>query len=676
MMQRIIFSFCLVFGILYFNYSFTQSLPDSTSVRHDITVLESQPLLDSLRIKTDTLLISLVPQLDSIGSKADTIIPMPFDPIELSPDAASSYIYNIINAENLWRPQGDTIKFSLSKLINHYFEPFDSISKRLMKFEYDSIKVETKEITSKETLPLKWLNSTSFIIDTIPLEKDPFIKQQTIIMRVLDSLALRSLDTLPSVIMRIDSLFQFTDTITKVLIDFEYLKAKGAKVYSYEKGRVVPSVLKNGESKSYRFSNDSSKLIITKSFKALVADEQSPFYIVPNKRMPDSLRVAVKTLIDYSINRDSILLQINDIAGHKTPLWLTSGKEDIFRYWVKNSKNDSITVWIGNPSRRNLTLALEEDINVERLERKMVDDVPFTTLKPDRSLARVKPLKEIPIYWSKLLTSAFSLNQNYLSKYWAKGGESSFSSMLDVNARTEYNNREAKTKWLSTGRLRYGTTWTDDHGFRTNTDIIEMNSQVNKVIIDKLDFSSGLYFKTQAAKGYNYPNDSVTVSKFLNPGAFTLGIGLEYKPNKKTSINFSPLSYRNTFVLDTANINQKAHGIDFDKRVRNEMGGQLVVRNSITILKDLNITNSVRLFSNYLKKPQNVDVDWEMSLEKQISWYFRVKLNFHLVYDDDILFPILGDDDKPILLPDGSEKRAPRAQFNQFLGLTFSFRIQ
>jgi hypothetical protein len=89
----------------------------------------------------------------------------------------------------------------------------------------------------------------------------------------------------------------------------------------------------------------------------------------------------------------------------------------------------------------------------------------------------------------------------------------------------------------------------------------------------------------------------------------------------------------------------------------------------------MEISNTVRLFSSYLDKPQNVDIDWEMSLEKQISWYFKIRLNLHLIYDDDILFPIKDENNEPILLPDGSPKKGPRTQFNQLLGLTLVFKI-
>ena len=617
-------------------------------------------------VVTDTLKVEAPPT-----PKKDTVI---LEPIQLTPKFASDYLQKLLRKEDLWRAKDDTMKLAILRLVNHFNEPFDSVRIRLGKFPYQEIEFAQKYLAQRDTLPVRWLTPKSFIIDTTALDRDPVVKQQVIFMRVLDPSHLATIDTIPALKERIDELIQQRDTITEVTVDTEYLKSKRVQIYQIEDDVVTPSLVPARSYKKASFIADSSKILIQSSRRVLMASDDSPFYIVPNERMPDSLNVAVEKLLEYTLHRDSTLLQINDILGRRTPMWLTTGRDELNRFWVLNSKNDSITVWIGNPSRGNLSLFLEEDVNVERMEKKMVDDVPFITLMPQRKLAKVKPLQEIPVYWDKGFNSSYSLNQNHLSN-WARGGESSITSMLDINGKAEYHNREAQTKWTNTGRIRYATTWTDEHGFRTNTDIIEFNSQINKNIRDKIDFSSGLYMRTQAAKGYNYPNDSVVISKFLNPGTFTLSTGFEYKPNGNTTINFSPLSYRNTFVLDTANIRQTGHGIESGKRARHEMGGQLVARNTLTIWEDMKISNAVRLFSSYLDKPQNVDIDWEMSIEKQISWYFKIRLNLHLIYDDDIRFPVLDANDKPILLPDGSEKRVPRTQINQLLGLTLSFKL-
>ena len=613
-------------------------------------------------------------QVDSALVKTDTVEVVP---ILFSPSSASTYLQKLIKKDNLWRDDSPEIKQSLSKLIHHFNEPFDSVSTRLKRFPYDSVKLKPTSIVHKDSYPIRWLNKSLFIVDTIPLDKNPVISQKTVVMRVVDPSSVPFKDSIPGMKTHVESLLQVKDTIVETFIDSTYLKSKRIQIYRLTEDEVVPSLIKPESRKVAKFSSDSSKIIISKTTKELVANKESPFYIVPNEKMTDSLRIAVETLLSYTVERDSLLINFSDIAGRKTPMWLSTGKEDLYRYWVKNSKNDSITIWIGNPSRSNITLALEEEVNVERLERKKVDDVPISSARANRILVKIDPLKEIPIYWKSELASSFALNGNYLSKYWARGGETTISSLLDVNGKTEYNNKEAKTKWVTTGRLRYGTTWTEIQKFRTNTDIIEINSQYNKVIMDRLDFSSSFYMKTQSAKGYNYPNDSIPVSKFLNPGTFTIGVGLEFKPNKETAINFSPLSYRNTFVMDTLNIDQTAHGIEVNKKVRNEMGGQLVINNSTTILKDMKIINTVRLFSNYLKKPQNVDVNWEMGLEKQISWYFKIRLNMQLIYDDDVLFPLFEDrrKQKPILNQEGKPVMAPKTQFSQFMGLTLAFKI-
>jgi hypothetical protein len=623
--------------------------------------------------------ICLLVVFTSYGQSAENAEVNPNDtvsskPIIFSATSASEYIINLLGSDGLWRTTGDTMQVSLSRLLHHYHEPFDSVATRLSRFDYNIINPRRTSISHKDTLPLRWLSESVFFIDTVKLGKEPFYTQKTVIIKAVDSMVFSLTDRIPDMKFLVDSMLQLRDTITEVLIDTQLLESKNVRLHQLVDDQIVPPLFPTNTGKSIRFLADSSRIVVTETSRAYVADRESPFYIVPGEMMPDSLRFAVETLLRFSEERDSILLFFTDLQGRSMPFWISSQKEEMRRYWVKNYENDSITIWIGNPAKNNITLILEDDVQVERMEKKLADDIPITTSVPQRTLASVRPLKEIPVHWKLGLSSAFILNQTYLSN-WARGGENSLSSMLDLRGTALYTNAEAKKKWESSGRLRYGTVVTQEHGFRTNTDLLEFNSQYNKVIREKIDFSSVFYMKTQVDKGFKYPNDSVVVSKFLNPGTFTIGVGFEYKPFKNTSLNFSALSYKNTFVLDTANINQKTHGIDIDKRSRQEMGGQLMIRNTVTILDGLKISNAIRLFSGYLDKPQNIDVDWEINLDKQINWYFLVRVNLHFIYDDDIRFAVLDQNDQPVLLPDGSEKRVPKLQFKQFLGLTLSFRI-
>jgi hypothetical protein len=610
------------------------------------------------------------------------------EPVVFTTSSASAYIIDLLERDHLWRQDGDTIKRSLARLIDQFREPFDSVESRLSSFNYDSVKLEEVDIIRNDTLPLRWLNDSTFMIDTAGLKKEPLIIQKTVMKEViyrsaLDSAAdVTNTETLTDFLKRVpdimvwarDTVVLARDTITTVCIDSALLESMNIQLYQIAFNRIVPPLLPTGGDKSFRFMADSANIIVSDRARAMVASEESPFHIVSSERMLDSLRYAVETLLSHTAERDSILLFINDILGQKTPLWLTQGNNDLYRFWVKNYENDSITIWMGNPSKRDIMLILEEDLDVVRLEKEEVDHVPIISVEPEMSLAEVKPLAEIPVYWDYNFSSSFTLNQTYFSN-WSKGGENSFSGLLDVNVGAIYTNTEAKTQWTNAARWNFGTLITEQNGLRTNTDLLEFNSKYNKVIREKLDFSAVFYMKNQIARGYNYPNDSVVVSKFLNPGTFTIGLGVEYKPFKNTSLNFSPLSYRNTFVLDTADIDQTIHGIKADKRARQEMGGQLVIMNKTSILKDLKITNSVRLFSSYLNKPQNIDVDWEINLEQKINWYSSVTLNLHMIYDDDVRFPDLDENGQPILLPDGSVYKVPKLQFKQYLGLSFLFRF-
>jgi hypothetical protein len=111
----------------------------------------------------------------SIQPEADTIAETE---IIFTPELANEYLKRLLKMEDLWRPAEDTLKNSLNRLSKHYSEPFDSISRRLRIFPYDSIWFEPAVIVQQDTFPLRWLSDSLFYIDTIPLDKEPFITKK------------------------------------------------------------------------------------------------------------------------------------------------------------------------------------------------------------------------------------------------------------------------------------------------------------------------------------------------------------------------------------------------------------------------------------------------------------------------------------------------------------------
>jgi hypothetical protein len=188
-------------------------------------------------------------------------------------------------------------------------------------------------------------------------------------------------------------------------------------------------------------------------------------------------------------------------------------------------------------------------------------------------------------------------------------------------------------------------------------------------------------FKTQIARGKNYfktvaGNDtSNLVSKFMNPATLTIGFGLDFKPNKTTSINFSPLSYKGTFVTDTVHIDQTQYGIAKNRKSLNEPGVSFMITNEFKPIKTVAIVNRLQLFTNYIHKPQNVDVDWEMITTAKINWFTDVRFNIHLIFDDDTRTDEHNENGQPVLNIDGTPKKTARIQFKEMMGFALSFRF-
>jgi hypothetical protein len=166
----------------------------------------------------------------------------------------------------------------------------------------------------------------------------------------------------------------------------------------------------------------------------------------------------------------------------------------------------------------------------------------------------------------------------------------------------------------------------------------------------------------------------------------TIGIGLDYKPNKETSINLSPLSYKGTFVpagkklqkstvLVPGEIDQTRYGVPLGKKSLNEPGASFMISRISRPVNNLTVTNRLQLFTNYIHNPLNIDVDWEMIAVVNLNWFTELRLNTHLIYDDDTK-TVLMSGGHPVLLEDNkTQKKTSRAQFKELFGISLSFRF-
>ena len=390
----------------------------------------------------------------------------------------------------------------------------------------------------------------------------------------------------------------------------------------------------------------------------------------------DSIQIAVRSLLKYLEERDSTVINFTGAGNIITPVWMNSKSDKMMRYWLKNEFSDSVTIWIGNPSRNTMSLYLEQGVSFRRpVKQGNYSDAKINIKSLDNSkLLDVQKIVVKPQYWKYRSEASFILSQASLTN-WVKGGENSISTATDITGYADYNNKPLKLSSNNFVRLKLGFLKSGDNDIRKNLDLLETNSKLNHKAFGKFDFSTILLFKTQVTKGYIYSPDTVLVSKFMNPAILTVGFGLDYKPNKTTSLNFFPLSYKATFVTDTAHIDQTNYGIPHNRKSLHEPGVSFMITNEYKPFKTVTITNRLQLFTNYVHNPQNIDVDWEMIAVANLNWFTDIRFNTHLIFDDDAKTPELDKDKKPVLRPDGTQKKTARIQFKEMLGFSFVFRF-
>jgi len=536
----------------------------------------------------------------------------------------------------LWNDPRDSLRQAITQLIYQAeHPPFDSYRYILQKYPYDSISIPWDKFYIWEPLRLKIpvISAPEFngTVDSKVSE------DSTVIAGKIDSLNLRLLAVIkPAEVLK--SVSELKDTTIMVIID----------------------TLKEVTSSYSRF----------------------PFRYYNYPFQSDSIQAAVKSLLNYLDERDSTIISFAGIGKDVTPVWMNSKSGTVIRYWLKNEFSDSVTIWIGNPSRNTIGLYLEQGVSF----RRPVKQVNYSNAKVNvQSLdnSKLLILQKIAVKrqdWKYRTEASFVLNQGSMSN-WVRGGEGSISTALDITGYAAYNNKDLKLSSENFARIKFGYIASGKEDIRKNLDLFETNSKLNHKAFGKFDFSAILLFKTQLARGYNYTKNAhsedtaILVSKLMNPGILTIGFGLDFKPNETTSLNFSPLSYKGTFVTDTAHIDQTLYGIPKNRKSLNEPGVSFMITNIFKPTKSVTIINRLQLFTNYIHNPQNVDVDWEMIAVANLNWFTDVRFNTHLIFDDDTKTTELYKNGNPVLRPDGTEKKTARIQFKEMLGFSLVFRF-
>ena len=256
---------------------------------------------------------------------------------------------------------------------------------------------------------------------------------------------------------------------------------------------------------------------------------------------------------------------------------------------------------------------------------------------------------ELPQGWSHKGNIGLNFGQSSYTN-WAAGGQNTINGQGIFNYEIHY--LQGKFKWDNTLNTALGYSYFDfNHKPIKTDDKIEFTSLATLKATEHLNYGAELAFRSQFAKGWDYEVDSTVhyISKFLAPAYISLGLGIEWVPNPHFSLYFSPVTGRVTIVNDDYLASIGAFGVnELDKndtvlhanaaKVRYEFGARAVAKFQYPLAQNIDFNSKLELFSNYLKNPQYIDVDWQNMLVLKVNDWLNCNLSTHLIYDRDIPF--------------------------------------
>ncbi len=215
-------------------------------------------------------------------------------------------------------------------------------------------------------------------------------------------------------------------------------------------------------------------------------------------------------------------------------------------------------------------------------------------------------------------------------KYWAQGGENSYSWIGNYKFMAFY--KKDNTSWENTVELAYGMIQQGSKKPYKTDDKIALTSNFGYKSSRYWYYSGLVDFRTQFYYGYKNVDDVLPISNFMAPAYLITSIGMEYKRDN-FNLMLSTFTGKTTFVLDTALSNAGAFGVNKGKKVKAGLGSYLRMTFRKKLMDNIEFNNKIELFSDYFDHPKEIVVNDEFAIKMKINKYFSTNLSLNLIYD-------------------------------------------
>jgi hypothetical protein len=247
------------------------------------------------------------------------------------------------------------------------------------------------------------------------------------------------------------------------------------------------------------------------------------------------------------------------------------------------------------------------------------------------------PTEEAPApRWTKGGNASLMFSQAAFNHDWTGGGTNNVAASLAVSY--AFNYKKDKWAWDNNVFVDYGITKLEDDDYsRKTTDRFEVNSVLGYQLNNpQWYYSFFLNFKTQMTDGYKYESTGRTlINQMLSPGYLQFGPGMLWKKSDNLKVNLAPATSKITTAKSRWTETGPFYGVEQGKNIRYELGFYLNGYAKFTVMDNVSFENILSLYSNYLDKPQNVDLDYTANIVMTINKYLSANFTFQAIYDDD-----------------------------------------
>ena len=242
-----------------------------------------------------------------------------------------------------------------------------------------------------------------------------------------------------------------------------------------------------------------------------------------------------------------------------------------------------------------------------------------------------RALRELHSPWQKWANLSLQLTQNYATKNWHQGAVNAFSMLWSAKAFANY--KKDNLSWENNAVWRVGvSTISGDtlHKMNTTDDIFQIYSKFGYQVHKKWYITLFADFQTNLFPNFQQNTNKLNTTIFT-PIRYTMGVGVDYKPIKGLSINFSPATYKliYAFKTDPERVDVTVYGVATGNNMLNEVGSSLRVQWHWKPLREIKLDAKFYFFTNY----KQVETELEIDIDFYINKYMSAKLLLHPRYD-------------------------------------------